>query len=264
MTSNRFDHSFHILDVHSQVSHVKPRPLKLLSVSLAFLVGFLLFSLGACSAGTSSTSVPSQTATPGASHPSPTPTPLPAGTVLYKSDWSHGLTGWSQMHGWKLVQGQLESDSSDSATFTIPYKPSVGDYAIEIRMEIVRLLSQTGASSFDIFATKAPGKAGYQAGVSNILGSAPHPMAAHPQAQIILDPFDYSGLGNGLPNAFYPRSGWHTYRVEVRGNEAIFLVDGAQISSANSQLTNVLSNGPLGLSSQMIVLRVSSVRILAL
>ena len=125
MTSNRFDHSFHILDVDSRFSHAKPRPLKPLSVSLVFLVGFLLFSLGACSAGTSSTRVPSQTTIPGVSHPSPTPTPLPAGSVLFNSDWSHGLTGWSQMHGWKLVQGQLESDSSDSATFTIPYKPSV-------------------------------------------------------------------------------------------------------------------------------------------
>ena len=264
MTSNRFDHSFHILDVDSRFSHAKPRPLKPLSVSLVFLVGFLLFSLGACSAGTSSTRVPSQATIPGVSHPSPTPTPLPAGSVLFNSDWSHGLTGWSQMHAWKLVQGQLESDSSDSATFTIPYKPSVGDYAIEIRMEIVRLLSQTGGSSFDIFATKAPGKAGYQAGVSNILGSAPHPMAAHPQAQVFLDPFDYSGPGNGLPNAFFPRPGWQTYRVEVRGSEAIFLVDGAQVSSATSQHTDTLSNGPLGLSSQMVVLRVSSVRILSL
>lgn len=161
-----------------------------------------------------------------------------------------------------MVQGQLESDSNDSAIFAIPYKPPVSDYAIEIRLEIVRLLSQTGASSFDIFAVKAPGKAGYQAGVSNILGSAPHPMAAQPQAQVFLDPMDFGGVGNGLPNAFYPQSGWQTYRVEVHGNEAIFLVDGAQVSSATSQQTDTLSNGPLGLNSQKIVLRVSSVRVL--
>jgi hypothetical protein len=264
MTITRLYHTLPTLYVHSQILHAKPRPLKLLPVSLVFLVGFLLFSLGGCSAGASSTSVPTQTATPVVEHSSPTPTPLPAGTILYQANWSHGLAGWTQAQGWKVVQGQLESDSSNSAMFTIPYKPSRSDYAIEIRLEIVRLLSQTGASSFDIFAIKASGRAGYQAGVSNILGSAPHPMAAHPQAQIFLDPFDYSGLGNGLPNAFYPRSGWQTYRVEVRGNEAIFLVDGTQISSATSQQTSTLSNGPLGLSSQMIVLRVSSVRILAL
>ena len=251
------------LDFHYWFPTAKPRRLKSLSVPLVLLVGFLLFSLMACSAGTSSINVPSQAATAGASHPSPTPARVPAGTVLYQADWSHGLSGWTQVQGWKVVQGQLESDSSDSATFTIPYKPPVSDYAIEIRLEIVRLLSQIGASSFDIFAIKAPGKAGYQAGVSNILGSAPHPMAAHPQAQVLLDPFDYTGgVGNGLPNAFYPQPGWQTYRVEVHGNEAIFLVDGAQVSSATSQQTNTLSNGPLGLSSQKIVLRVSSVRVL--
>lgn len=262
MTIARFHYTLHAQHIHFRFLHAKPRRLKSLSVPLALLVGFLLFSLVACSAGTASTNVPSQAASTGASHPSPTPTHAPAGTVLYQADWSHGLSGWTQVQGWKVVQGQLESDSSDSAIFTIPYRPSVSDYAIEMRLEIVRLLSQTGGSSFDIFAIKAPGKAGYQAGVSNILGSAPHPMAAHPQAQIFLDPFDYVGVGNGLPNAFYPRPGWQTYRVEVHGNEAILLVDGAQVSSATSQQTDTLSNGPLGLSSQMLVLRVSSVRVL--
>jgi hypothetical protein len=161
-----------------------------------------------------------------------------------------------------VVQGQLESDSSGSATFTIPYHLIVSDYAIEIRLEIVRLLSQNGGSSFTIFATKSPGKDGYQAGVSNLLGSGPHPMAAHPQSQVFLDPYEDTAQGSGLPNAYYPRPGWHTYRVEVQGNEAILLVDGVQIGSASSQQTDVLSNGPLGVSSQMVVLRLSSVRIL--
>jgi hypothetical protein len=163
-----------------------------------------------------------------------------------------------------VVQGQLESDSSGSATFTIPYQLFVSDYAIEIRLEIVRLLSENGGSSFAIFATKSPGKDGYQAGVSNLLSSKPHPMAAHPQCQLLLDPYSDMAQGSGLPTAYYPRPGWHTYRVEVQGGEAMLLVDGAQISSASSQQTNVLSNGPLGVSSQMVVLRVSSVRILAL
>jgi hypothetical protein len=262
MTITRLDHALHTLCVPARLSHTEPRLLKPLSVPLAFLVGFLLFSLGACSAGTSSTSVPPQSTFPAAKHSSPTPTPLPAGTVLYQADWSHGLAAWPGVQGWKVVQGQLESDSSGSATFTIPYHLLVSDYAIEVRLEIVRLLSQTGGSSFDIFATRSPGKDGYQAGVSNLLGSAPHPMAAHPQCQLLLDPYSDMAPGSGLPAAYYPRPGLHTYRVEVQGSEAILLVDGLQISSASSQQTDVLSNGPLGVSSQMVVLRVSSVRIL--
>ena len=262
MIITKLDYTLHTSHDHSQFAHAKPRLLKPLSVPLVFLVGFLLFSLVACSGGTSPTNVPSQTATTGKSHALSTPTHLPAGMVLYQADLSHGLSGWTQVQGWKVVKRQLESDSSDSATFTIPYMPPVSDYAIKVRLEVVRLLSQNGASSFDIFAIKAPGKAGYQAGVSNILGSAPHPMADHPQAQVFLDPFEYVGVGNGLPDAFSPRPGWQTYSVEVHGNEAIFLVDGAQVSSATSQQTNVLSNGPLGLSGQKVVLRVSSIRIL--
>src|SRR6266567_674957 len=103
-----------------QLSHIEPPFLKRVSMPLAFLVVFLLFALGACSAGTSSTTVPTQTTITSARQSSPTPTPLPAGTVLYQANWSHGLAGWPGSQGWKVVQGQLESDSSGSATFIIP------------------------------------------------------------------------------------------------------------------------------------------------
>lgn len=245
--------------------HTKPPRLKRSSALLVVLVGLLLFSLGACSAGTSPTNVGPQATAPATQLPVTTPTLLPAGIVLYQADWSHGLSGWPETQGWKVVQGLLESDASSSSTFTIPYQPQVSNYAIEIRLQIVQLLSQIGGSSFAIFATKAPGKDGYEAGVNNILGTAPHPMAAHPAIQVLLDPFGDAAPGSGMPSAYYPRPGWHTYRVEVRGNEAGLLVDGVQVGdNAISERTKVLSNGPLGLSCHQIILSVSSVRILSL
>ena len=120
MTSTKLDHALHTLFVHTQFSHTEHSLLKQLSMPLVFLVCFLLFSLVACSAGTPSTTVPPQATVPAAKQTSPTPTPLPAGTVLYQADWSHGLAGWPGAQGWKVVQGQLESDNSGSATFTIP------------------------------------------------------------------------------------------------------------------------------------------------
>src|SRR5579863_5209456 len=166
------------------------------------LVGTLLFSLGACSAGTAPTNVGPQATVPVTQPSGPTPTPLPAGIVLYQANWSHGISGWPETQGWKVVQGLLENDSSSpSAAFAIPYRPLVSDYAIEIRLQIVHLLSQRGGASFAIFATKAPGKDGYQAGVNTILGSAPHPMAAHPASQILLDPYQDTAPGSGLPDA---------------------------------------------------------------
>jgi Domain of Unknown Function (DUF1080) len=229
--------------------------------SLALLV-LLLFSLGACSAGTSSTSGPSQTTIPVARHSSPTPTPLPAGTVLYKADWSHGLAGWPGAQGWKVAHGQLESDSSGAAAFTIPYRLSVSDYAVEVRIQIVRVLQHGGY--FSISAPKAHSKDGYQAEVSNLEGSIPRPFGDHPASGASIDPFNDNSQASGIPHDYEPGSGWHTYRVEVKGNAASFLDNGVQIGYASSDKTDVLSNGPLGLSSQMVVLRVSSVRILAL
>ena len=241
MTIARFDHTLHTL----------------------FVIVLLLFSLGACSAGTSSTTVPPQATVPAARHPSPTPTPLPAGTILYQAHWSHGLAGWPGAHGWKVVQGQLESDSSGSAAFTIPYRLSVSDYAIEVRIQVVRSVPPHGGY-FLISAPKSPGKDGYHAGVLGLKGSAPRPFGDHPQSQVYLDPTNDMSPGSGIPQDHEPGSGWHTYRLEVQGNEASLLEDGVQIGSASSQQTDVLSNGPIGFRSELVILRMSSLRILTL
>jgi hypothetical protein len=227
------------------------------------LLVLVLFATGACSAGTSSTTVPPQATGSVVRLLTPTPTRLPAGTILYKADWSHGLARWQGMQGWKVAQGQLESASSGSAAFTIPYRPTVSDYAVEVRIQIVRLVRQQGGY-FSIFAPKATGKDGYQAGVSGLEGSGPRPNGAHPQSQVFLNPSDDTAPGSGIPKDYEPGSGWHTYRVEVQGNEASLLVDGVQIGSASSQQTEFLSNGPIGFSSELVILRVSNLRILAL
>jgi hypothetical protein len=258
MTIVRLDRALYKLFIRTQLSHTEP---PLLKQSFVLLV-LLFFSLGACSAGTSSTTVQPTAIVPTTSHLSPTPIPLPAGTVLYQADWSHGLAGWSGAKGWKVVQGQLESDSSGSAAFTIPYQLSVTKYAVEIRIQIVRVLRHGGY--FSISAPKAPDKDGYQAGVSNLEGSGPRPTGDHPQSQVFLDPYDHTAQGSGIPKDYEPGSGWHTYRVEVQGSEASLLDNGTQIGSASSQQTDVLSNGPIGFSSELVILRVSNVRILTL
>jgi len=61
-----------------------------------------------------------------------------------------------------------------------------------------------------------------------------------------------------------PRTLWHTYRVEVQGSEARLVVDGVPTGTATSEQTNTLSNGPLGISSAMAVLRGSSFTVIAL
>jgi hypothetical protein len=227
------------------------------------LVGFLLFSLVACSSGTSSTTVPPPATATAAKQSYPTQTPLPAGTVLYQANLSHGLAGLQGSQGWKAQQGQLESDPSGSATFTIPYQPTASNYAVEVRIQIVRSVPPNGGY-FSIFAPKTPGKDGYQAGISGLKGSAPRPFGDHPQSQVFIVPNGDMTLGSGLPQDHEPGTAWHTYRVEVHGNEASLLADGVQIGDASSQQTDFLSNGPIGFKCQLVILHVSNISILTL
>jgi hypothetical protein len=263
MAITRPGHVLHTLFVRTPLSRAELPLLKQSPALLMLLVGFLLFSLGACSAGTSSTTVPPKASVPVARQLSPTPTPLPAGTVLYQADWSHGLTGWTGAHGWKVVQGQLVSDSSGSATFTIPYMLPVTDYAVEVRVQVVRSVPPYGGN-YEIVAPKLPGKDGYHAGVLDLKAPGPRPFGDHPQSHVNLDPYSDAAQGSGIPQDYEPGSGWHTYRVEVRGNEASLLDNGTQIGSVSSQQTDVLSNGPIQFNCALVILRVSDVRILTL
>jgi hypothetical protein len=233
------------------------------SILLAFLVGFMLFSLVACSAGTPSTTAPAQPTKSVLRNATPTPTPLPAGTVLYQSDWSHGLNGLNGAQGWKVVQGQLESETSGSATFTIPYQLAVTDYAVEVRVQMVRSVPPYGGY-YVIVAPKLPGKDGYQAGILDLKPPGPLLFGAHPQANVYLEPYGDTEQGSGIPQDYEPGAGWHIYRVEVRGNQASLFDNGTQIGSVSSKQTDVLSNGPIEFSCEHVILRVSDVRVLTL
>ena len=112
-----------------------------------------------------------------------------------------------------------------------------------------------------MYAKPQAGKNGYQAGVSGLKKQGP--FGSHPQSQATIDPYGAQSPG-GLPKDYEPDFGWHTFRVEVLGNEVRLLVDGVQIGDANCSQTETLSNGPLGVSSDAIVLRVSSLQITAL
>ena len=231
--------------------------------SIVLLVGLLLFSLVACSTGIPSTTVPSQATTASAKQPSPTPTSVPAGIVLYQADWTHGLSGWPGVHGWKVVQGQLESDKSGSSTFTIPYQLTVSNYAIEFHLQVVSSLPPY-SGEYEMVAPKLTNKDGYHAGIFNLKGPGPRPFGDHPQSQVYLDPSSPVSQSSGMPQDYEPGSGWHTYRVEVQGNEVSLLDDGTQVGSASSQRTDTLSNGPIEFVSTLVILRVSNLRILTL
>lgn len=221
---------------------------------------FLLISLAlaGCSAAPTQTGVgtipPVHTSTP--TQPS-----IPSGTILYQSDWSQGLAAWGNPAGWKVMHGMAQSDLSDNNALTVPYLSAVSDYAIEVRFQIVSV--PTDGGYFVVTAKRLPSKDGYNAGILNLLSSAPHNQFANPQVQVYLDPMD--DMSAGLVTSDYrPGTGWNTFRIEVQGSNVRFLINDARKSSATSIQNDVLSNGPLQVVSSGAVINVSGIRVMAL
>ncbi|HLZ63714.1 MAG TPA: hypothetical protein VKR06_42835 [Ktedonosporobacter sp.] len=220
-----------------------------------FLAGCLIISLAACSSATPSTSAPRPT------QAHPTSTTLPPGTLLYQADWSHGLTDWEATKGWRIVGKALESDLSDNS-ITVPYKPTVLNYAVEIQLQVVNVPHDGG--EFLITADKAPGKDGYQARVLSLLTAGQHPYATHPLSEVVIDPEWNTAETPGTQTIdFEPGANMRTYRVEIQDQVVRFLADGTRMSRATSEKTNFLSSGPIHLLCSGVVIRVESLRIVS-
>lgn len=227
------------------------------------ILGFLILLLTACSSGNAQTSA--STASPSLSTPTATPTQpsVPSGTILFQSDWSRGLAGWGGSPGWKIVNGMPQSDLSQDNALTIPYHLTIPNYAIEFRFQILRVPRNGG--SFFVRASKTPDKTGYTAGILNLLSPAPHSEFANPEIVIYLDPLDaIENPEAARPSDYEPGTFWHTFRVEVQDQVANFLADGNGKGRAVSSQAAHMSNGPLQLICTGAIVRVASVRLIAL
>ena len=223
-----------------------------------FLSAILLL-LAACSGGTTTTPGKPPTATPTATAK---PTTLPSGTVLYQANSSHGLNSITHSTtGWKMVHGFLQSDLSNDNVLTSPYVPTVPNYAVEVHFQIVSV--PQGGGYFVVTAEQVAGKDGYNAGILGLLGPGPHSQFANPEVNSYIIPIDDMD-SQPIVADYEPGSGWHTYRIEVQGPEVSFFIDGLRKSFAVSSQTNFLSGGPIQLKAAKAIIRVDSIRILAL
>lgn len=239
-------------------AHSKPRrtiPLRSSSYSLLFI---LLSVLAACASGPSAS-----TATPATTPAKPTPTKQAAGVVLYQSNWSQGLKGWHASAGWKVNGNTLQTDLGENRTLQIPYTPTIPDYSVEYRIQIVNVPKDGGY--FMLNADPATGKDGYQAHILNLLTAGQHGYATHPLSEIVIEPFEHE-MDDSSPQVldFVPGSKWHTYRVDIQGARALFYIDGMRTSRAYSAKTNNLSQGPIRLVCGKAILNVGQIRVLSL
>jgi hypothetical protein len=222
-----------------------------------FLAVSLVLLLVACSSGSASP----QTSSSSTKQTPPTPTTLPSGTLLYQSDWSHGLADWHASPGWKLTHGFLQSDTSSDSSLTSPYMPVVPNYAIEVRFQIVSVPVNGGY--FVVTADRARGKDGYLAGIANFLKPGPHSEFANPAVQSYIIPID-SMDSSMVTSDYEPGFVVRTYRIEVQGAQVRFFIDDLRKSFASSSQTSILSNGPIRLKTAKVIVRVFSVRMTAL
>jgi hypothetical protein len=220
------------------------------ATALLLICGCIM--LAACTGPFGATTTPTATTTA-------TPTPV----VLYAADWSRGLTGWQASAGWTVVNGALQSDEGDNRAVTIPYQPTVSDYAVEFQLQIVDIPQDGGY--FLLTADRTSDSIGYQAGVFNLLIPGLHPSGKHPTLLASLDPEDAEDptmVVNSVHD-YEPGPGVRTYRVEVQGRTVRIGADGREFSWTQNIATMRLSSGPLRLKCSGVEIRVSSLRVIA-
>jgi hypothetical protein len=197
-----------------------------------------------------------------------TPTPPAPGTVLYQADWSSGRNGWSLPQGWDTVSGELVNDGTNgepSELTALAHPPTItpytADYAVEADIQVVRQTSWFCVYPGFGIAVRAESTGLYLVGmVSDSDG----------WLGFILDTSSKSSacsfnrlLQSALvKNSFNLDTDWHTYRVEVRGNDIKLLVDGNTVIETTDN--HHLRSNAVGLWSAAVVLNVRSFKVIAL
>jgi 3-keto-disaccharide hydrolase len=201
--------------------------------------------------------------------PSPTPSPTPPqpsppkpGTVLYQADWSGGMNGWNGSDDWQPSNGTLTNNGQKGGSISLaPYSPgdhNIANYAIEAQIQFLRYSDAGnlgGLDSFGIIA-RSDGQNGYtfaycaSAGIASC-GSNSHEMF----------------ISNGNQNiAEYavdqPDTNWHTYRMEVNGNNIKVFIDGRLFLKGTD--TTYSLGGQVGLFSNRSQIIAQSFKVIAL
>jgi hypothetical protein len=169
----------------------------------------------------------------------PTPTPAP-GAVLYEADTSGGLERFDAGPGWNTVNGMLVSDGSAESVVYAPYDPGdLADYAIEVEIQFIDPRPDSRDDvGFGIIARDS-GDGGIDAYYWNnytyeVAGSSVEPGLRLRSGE------------DKIAGQEFPLDGeWHTYRLEVEGNQIRLYVDSGLVLFA--QDNKFLNPGLAGL-----------------
>jgi 3-keto-disaccharide hydrolase len=178
-----------------------------------------------------------------------------SGNTLYQADWSGGLNGWVGPPSWKVVNGQLVNDGS-SATgggwISAPCQPDTANYAVEAQIQLIPPNSCTFVSQQFGVGARADAQGGILGGLlcSNgglVLASTDTEFSLISNADRIAEK-DFTVDGQ-----------WHTYRLEVQGNNVRLLVDGTPIVTGTDNRR--LDSGEAGLFASELQINVRSFKV---
>lgn len=205
------------------------------------------------------TNTPAATDTPAATASTDTPTPIATNTPISTpissglpcsvdiGNWTGGSADWKILNGVMLNDGTGSSRSGEP-TIVAPCQPMVADYAIEVKIQVVR---DSGYShQFGIVTRGTSGNGnwqGYSAVISTSDGNA----------------WLYTiGKDTLIKAPFTPGSAVHTYRLEAKGNTLSFSIDGTKLFTTIDN--TFLSGSQLGLWSDYVQLQVTGLKVTAL
>lgn len=156
---------------------------------------------------------------------------LGAPRLVYQANWKHGKLGWSSSGdgSWQVVNGALLFDGAGaSAILAPPTFTRRWNYAVEATIQTTGHSDYNGTSGFGIAFRAKRGLDLYpHYGAPDALGAGVlNASAGIAPIWVYPEPLDRSD--------FDPHGGWHTYRVEVRGNDIRLLVDGQLAARAKS------------------------------
>lgn len=174
----------------------------------------------------------------------PTTSAAPPGGIVYQTDWSGGLGGWSGSSDWSVSDGHAFSAGTPSwgagqePGFAPLYILPVGDIIVEARIRLIRLNSTIGP--FETFGLSIrASEAGSDAfGVcTDCLGGS-------------IVGLSTAGFENPLgARPFTPGADWHDYRAEYRGAHIVGYVDGNEVldvietTNTNGDIAGLWSSG---------------------
>lgn len=185
-----------------------------------------------------------------------------SGTVLCQADWSSGMNGWVGASEWKVLNGKLLSDGTNtgpgvsvaptgSNSVMAPCQLSTTNYAVEATMQIVdtpnncylaiRGRVQADSSEYD----------GYFVGYDSYFGDA------------VIIPFSPSIGFTPIKNTVYsPGLTEHIYRAEFRDNQITLKIDNHVVLQTIDN--KFINTGQVGLENGGCQISVSSFQVTAL